>query len=498
MSEPIRFADYWSAQGRDVEQLKAGMADLKAITDRLGIHWIDHFLRDGHLIVPSPHGSGSLTITRVRAVSWNTMILLSDDLAAGVLVSSVLGIGYPIVGVVFPSDAVFVNWGHGEFGVTPQDLETFARWVAAGLLPGEPVSAVSALIGHENFAHVLHNEVAGLERAHSGGAEAAIRIAEVIVTREPFGPLRDALPFIREIPTRHVAPAEIDAECERRPILMIGATQLSARARQDVIAFIDRTQPEQHPELCAALREAPRPILVLGFRSHSRVMGNLAETHLGVVRRLRERYGAVTLILDGFSLPADYDRLDAYPAWFAWIAEQCRAVIEEFIPAAREAGASAIFSTNDVAVPTALWMTRQADFYFTNQGTQQHKAGWFSDAYGIVHGPPDRLTPREVDWFDGLVEGDRSFTVLPADLYVVDPDAGGTSAGHRFRDPQEAAARVADLMIAHGLARAPMDHLDPSPARPPPRWGRALGRRLARRLSTLMRHGIRQPGAGSG
>jgi hypothetical protein len=116
----------------------------------------------------------------------------------------------------------------------------------------------------------------------------------------------------------------------------------------------------------------------------------------------------------------------------------------------------------------------------------------------FVHGPPDRLTPREVDWFDGLVEGDRAFTVLPADLCVVDPDAGETSAGHRFRDPQEAAARVADLMIAHGLAGAPTDRLDLSPARPPPRWGRALGRRLARRLSTLMRRGIRQPAAGSG
>ncbi|MFE1601976.1 hypothetical protein [Methylobacterium sp. ID0610] len=484
-------------QDRDVKLPSGGIADLKAATDRLGIHWIDHFLRGGHLVVPSPRGSGNLTITRVRAVSWNTMILFSDDLAAGVLVSSVLGIGFPIVGVVFLGDAVFVNWGPGEFGVSAQDLETFARWAASGLLPGERVSAVSVLIGHENFAHVLHNEVAGLERSHRDRAGAAIRIAEVIVTREPLGPLREALPFIREIPTRHIAPAAIGAECEQRPILMIGATQLSARARQDVIAFIDRTQPEQHPELCAALREAPRPILVLGFRSHSRVMGNLSEAYLGVVRRLRERYGAVTLILDGFSLPADYDRPDAYPGWFAWIAGQCGAVIEAFIPAAREAGASAIFSTADIAVPTALWMTRQADFYFTNQGTQQHKAGWFSDAYGVVHGPPDRLTPRDVAWFDGLVDGDRSFAVLPADLYDVDADSGDTSAGHRFRDPQEAAARVAELMIAHGLVRAPADQPEPAPDRPPSRWGRVFGRPLARRLTALMQRGIR-PGAGSG
>jgi hypothetical protein len=409
--------------------------------------WQAHFMQHGNLKVPHPADGAVTLLSRPIVGSWNTMFLSNPAPFGFSIVASCLGHGMPIVGILLHNERSYVYICHHKYSVKISEIEQYLLHRDGGLPGGIPSVAsddrsVSVVIGETNFAHFLHNEISGLMLALTDADSKTVKVSELCIMREPLGPTLEIFPGLASIPTRKINPDDLPYMGVREDVILLSSARLAAKQRDDVITYLDQLPDTRPDSLFDSVINSPRPRLMLGLRSHSRVVTNVDETYLALASLMKSRYGEITVVVDGFSLPYDYDSNSNYARWFDDVVDASRQRVDEFIHKLNAAGISHIFNTTTDDVPTALWLSRQCDYYFTNLGTQQHKAGWFSSAQGIVHGSPGDLTQRSVDWFMHLVEGQKPFTIFPDYLYTNVNSDGSNGAAYRFSAPEEVAAWI--------------------------------------------------------
>ncbi|AYO85923.1 glycosyltransferase [Methylobacterium brachiatum] len=412
----------------------------------LGHFWQDRYFTDGYIAFTHPVTGASRNFSVPHLTSWNTVFLIEEELGSCSVVSSIVGLGMPVIGIVLHDLGLTITWNESKFNFTDQEVEAHLRWCELNPTVEAP-REVSLVIGHENFAHFLHNEISGLMRIIELQPRSKIKIKEILIAREPLGPPAEIFPELATVPTKKIDIRELSSLGDLGAVLICGDITLKNQQRLDVISYLER---QSGPIKYLADRFRPTGGLVtllLGFRTHSRRAGNLEHLYLNVARRLKEEFGELRLILDGFNLPRYFDPSGS-EAWFIDVAKASSETLRKFEDLARTEGFSEIISTADLDVVASLWINRKADFYITNHGTQQHKAGWFSDAYGIVHGPPDHLGIDEVQWFGRMVEGSRAFDLIPAHHYGKNPSFGDCwSEGYAFEDIELTGNWIANRMI---------------------------------------------------
>lgn len=247
-------------------------------------------------------------------------------------------------------------------------------------------------LGHPNFAHFAWNEFPGLWYLAGSGAAFDVQVL--------YDPLQLVEPFCtaRNLNCSHIDDVESVQGWQERPIVIPGSVYCTADVKHDILALMG-LPIEYHP--------TSEPRIYLSIRETGRTLKNQATILAGLANRLLDDMPNATLVLDGFSLPLDFDR-PVYdrlrPTFETRIAGAKRIIasLVEALPAARRAHLKDI---TGVSLKEALWEIACCHAYVTHAGTMQHKAGWFYPLPGILHGNQASITPASLRWTASMMEG---------------------------------------------------------------------------------------------
>jgi len=434
--------------------------DIMRWSKEIGVRWADEILARNTISAPAAMSGEPLDASGIISTSSRTTFLEFDEPGQQpyCLVASRVGIGYQIASIYFYEIGFLFNWEDQKFGFgrsAVDNYRTLKLQRANHRIAVKPLEeGVCLFLGHENFAHHLLNELTGVWRAKEAGL--LNRVQKIFAQYEPLGPVTDLIPDLASVPRQTVKINDNGRILAENNILMIGGVRISASLRDMMRTKITEMASKLYPQEIDTVMSTPGHRVSLAVRTHSRVVDNNNKMIVDICDRLKDRVGAITPILDGFSLPHDLRANPNYTPWFTEKGNLSQAQVNEITWHFRQAGYETVLNTANKDVVLALWMSMQTSFYFSNQGTQQHKAGWLSDASGVVHFPPSTLDqPGSIGWFKGMNEASPQFKILPKEFVKSFNDSTDrASAGYMFQDVEKAADWVANALTESPVSDA--------------------------------------------
>jgi hypothetical protein len=270
---------------------------------------------------------------------------------------------------------------------------------------------LAMMIGHENFAHHLWNELSALEEWMSGASDAAIAALTIVPKYEPLGPLDEIFPRLK-------AARFVRADLETQYSFLQGA-RIVVRPCGKIVS---RAIRERIVEYCGdRLASGAWPRVWISVRTGSRTPDNQVAFIVAAAGKILAAYPDAEFLLDGFSFPVGFDR----DVRFADLREifkersgECDAVIEKIIGEARNVLGSSksarISSASGTSITDAIAAAGTCHYYVCHSGSLQHKIGWLHEIPGTIHGPNNLGSSRL--WHVRQVEGGITPDVLPAEL----------------------------------------------------------------------------------
>ena len=331
--------------------------------------------------------------------------------------------GYPLTEVVFesrgePQRIHLWRRNHPQTNITGSDIarlfvianETIDR-------SGKPGAAL--IIGHENFAHHIWNELSALEVWLASASDDVVARTPLKVTSEPLGPLHGLFPRLTAMRDRGRRKTLQSVPLRVR----LGGQRVTTRVRE-----ILRRIAQERLELGVYKRYFDRftngnPKIWISVRHGSRTPDNQADFIFAVISAILQQYPDAVFVLDGFSFPVgffhDPKTLPVRKIFLerAFIDRRFISSLRERIENAYGTEARArLFSTEGLDVLDAISVAGLCTFYVCHAGTLQHKIGWVHDIPGIVHTAPD--DHEYALWCSNFVEGAILPAFVPADLCI--------------------------------------------------------------------------------
>ncbi len=332
--------------------------------------------------------------------------LLADNLAHG----------FPLSRIMLENDRTESTFpcasGLGHQAMTPElaALLTEVRMFA----PAEPEQAPAAglVIGHPNFAHHLWNELGGLDAWLAGTGAGCLSGVTIFAQFEPLGAIEQIFGILADADIRRGADT---AEINRFPGLLtrIGSTIIPISLRRRTVAALAAVSGERAGALLSGL-ESAWPVFWLSIRPEGNLRRCVNELAFldALSCSLMTAYPDCAILIDGFSLPADYHcsaRYDALRPAFGRRLEFCTAVVGELCQMIEQhIGAAQLDRIHDVcgfSLADAVTTARRADYYVSHAGTLQHKLGWIHNTPGFVHSCQGGISPAARRWYAAQVEG---------------------------------------------------------------------------------------------
>lgn len=258
---------------------------------------------------------------------------------------------------------------------------------------------ITALIGHENFAHHIWNELSALYRLKQ--KRIIKKLDKLFVFRQTLGKITDIFPELGDSKVQTIdntlgLDEETLAICENLRPIPLGIISEMLKNNYSFINLADTFIPNglnrrlyrvgkqqvnsQILQLINTAKKQCFPLLWISIRTQDRTWIQQTEGLTNMINALSAKFPKLGIVFDGFSRPADYQCLTSNQLL---LINQEKAVVREIIakinpniPTFNMIGES-IFSAH-------LW-AHAVDLYLCHFGTLQHKIAWFASKPGIVH-----------------------------------------------------------------------------------------------------------------
>jgi hypothetical protein len=252
-------------------------------------------------------------------------------------------------------------------------------------------AAATLVIGHENFAHHLWNELPGLDAWLNYASDDAITRLSVLPVAEPLGPLREIFP-------RLGAASFLDPELRNTEIplrVRIGSQLVTARVCELITQYCRNQGISPPVKRVLDVFGQGWPRIWLSVRQRSRTADNQALFLLAVVEAVIAKFPGATFVFDGFSYPVhffDDARTTGFRSSFLNRSKEALEFIEAlFDQAGHRLGPQIqlrLCSVSGFDLIQAIQVAQYCDYYVCHAGTLQHKIGWLYRKPGFIHVAP--------------------------------------------------------------------------------------------------------------
>jgi hypothetical protein len=429
--EDLSQANLQARQG-DIPCWQALAAHLSTIQssplEALGRQYQREILDSGELRVPSPF-SGSMVASRSSFVLKDkTVFYYFRDRLPFFLATSNLGRGFPFTAVVMPS----LNWtlglGDAAWGVQRHHLIELEKLATKDSLVVTDDQSIFVVIGDPNFAHMSWNQMVAVENLLLPSKAQRTSIT-LLVTHEPLGPIEIFFPELEGFRTRRVLHTALPGmNGAGKMFVSLGGFRVTASLQRRVLGGARRLISKDIELLASELSSWYWPIFWITVRTANRTADNQENTIVLLCEEILRSFPVSCILLDGFSTPHDAASNPSYNADLIAenVAEDSRVantIVESLIRNRRVGPNQRVRALVGCSVPESIFMAQYAHFYFSHQGTVQHKIGWFANKPGIIHSNPRTLTLKPAEWSARQVEeGIQPLAVSPEMVSDLAPD----------------------------------------------------------------------------
>ncbi len=264
---------------------------------------------------------------------------------------------------------------------------------------------LAILIGHDNFAHHLWNELSGLYRLKQKNL--LNKIDKIFVLRETLGHLTEIFP---ELFSEKVEILKKKSTPDEKTLLILDnmkpvAPEFISEALKNNYFFVQigdyfiprgltqrihkvakwNIRTKVKSEIYKAKRER-FPLLWISIRTQDRTWISQTEAIIKIINRLAQDFPNLGVIFDGFTFPADseidFQELNLTSLERTLITrekEVVQEIIENLDPRVQT------FDIIGHSIFEAIVWSYSIDLYLCHFGTLQHKVGWFASKPGVVH-----------------------------------------------------------------------------------------------------------------
>jgi hypothetical protein len=328
-----------------------------------------------------------------------------------ILGACLLAEGFPLAAIVIPSKRVMVNlddpvWGMGVAHL--RALHDLSVQYPIDRAPRPDPRRVTVVTGEPNFAHHIWNQLSAFDGLAATPAGAAP--LDILATHEPLGPLRELFPEAAAWSVAYCPDSYLEGRNGAdRMFVPLGSFRLSRRVQNRVQRFARSHLGGDAGVVVERIARTRRPMFWLSIRTRNRTAVNQIDGLIAIGRGLLAAFPRACIVLDGHSLPADFETNPSYdrPRTLE-IVQADRAVAAEVIERLQEQG---VVGTGQDVVPLigcsildSIGVASLADAYFCHHGTVQHKIGWLTDVPGIVHCNRRTLALHPARWVGAKVE----------------------------------------------------------------------------------------------
>ncbi len=334
-------------------------------------------------------------------VRSGSSLLLSDSVVysfpaepALLLAAGDLSLGFPLGALrIAPRDR-FLYVAKSPWGIAERHLaEIECVAAAAKWAPGPATQPVQLIVGHPNFAHHAWNQLSAIDELLDEPLPNDVRL---LVSTEPLGPIREIFPEIkrRRVSRLRTQPSGAIHEASLLRFNATGAVFAPAGGRairkrliDRVLRFAAKRMSRRGRALATHIAAAGGPVLWMSVRTRNRTATNQHELLTELGRRFLAVYPGASIVIDGFSLPAD-DHRRSRPErreMLAVVRADMRAADAVRTALRAERRGARVHVAVGLSIPDALSLSRYATVYFCHHGTVQHKIGWFNATRGMVH-----------------------------------------------------------------------------------------------------------------
>lgn len=325
--------------------------------------------------------------------------------------------GYPLVLCASLNDCE-VQWSDGRKS-TISMIDEFVREIKKNqhlinqveidlTSPSEPL----LLVGHNNFAHLLWNQLGALHALSKILGEKKLSYIEL---NSPMGPLETIIKWFGNFGSKRDRTV---INREYRPKLLMfraGGKQVTSEVAELVYSaslnFLHSNESGCRDYFKYLSESKSKRVLWISVRRDKRTCLNFYEVFSEIIKMISDVFPDKYYILfDGFS--RQHIKTPEKPGHEARILSS-QGLIESLLKDCSKAGIPAM-NLNGRDLYECIVYARSADIYITHVGTLQHKVAWFSTAKGLVHMPPTRNASRQVKWLSEMKEAGEPPNVIPS------------------------------------------------------------------------------------
>lgn len=328
--------------------------------------------------------------------------------------------GYPLTQAVMGDDArrhFLFNRTRQPEPISPEQL-TALNEISGRALTHRAKSA-TLIVGHENFAHHIWNELPALQVWLERTSDDSIAKLSIIATAEPLGPLLEIFPTLEMAMFRRSSGAKT-----KMPLCVrVGSQLVTAKIRRTVLDYFKRRKHAPAILETLSILDTGWPRIWISVRQKSRTPDNQFEFLLATLKSIISRYPDAMFVLDGFSFPVGFfedERTQYLRDTFIERSQDASRFIDTLRDRiAAELGgdfASRICDVSGHDLADAVCVAGNCDYYVCHGGTLQHKIGWFYSTPGFIHAAPQGLAHflKQAQQAEGSAVPD----LLPSDLAV--------------------------------------------------------------------------------
>jgi hypothetical protein len=355
--------------------------------------------------------------------------------------------GYPLIALFVPGANLLVRWDieNDKRGIEPKHLAALRDILVAQ--EGQPLAdsgpqPVTILLGHKNFAHHLWNELPALERLL---ADMRGRIPELLVMREPLGPLEALFPEIAAWKiTRLCGRSPSTANGKGKLLVNLGSYCVTSSIRRRIVAHARGSASSKARKLDEEIRTTNAPAFWISVRAQGPKPTNQREalTELGI--RLLRDFPACTVLFDGFSLPEDWKQSDDDDIRFYRTAahsskKEIDATIADIAGRLAPSQSQQFINLGGWSILDCIAIAPLSTCYFCHIGTVQHKIGWTTEVPGMIHASRRIISLKAAVWYaPSRLENGVMPEAIPANMV----GGGGKEADYEILDPVGVAETV--------------------------------------------------------
>ena len=408
----------WSAFNESVERENA------FIFNRSVRSYQSTILGGGTFSITCPITGDSLTPTYSVVYRSNVVGYRFESAEPFWVVCTRIDRGYPLAVIFFPSRSqVFQIAGKIQGMEPPAPLfvaceEIQSTWLSEVGSDNTIPATIGhrgpiLVVGHQNFAHHLWNELSALECWAADSPPLAVSNLQILLMMEPLGPIETIIPALQAATfIRNTAPITIVSE---RMAVRIGSTFVTSSIRQRIIALSSSTPRTKLIE--DKLKDAS-PIFWITARMGLRTCVNQAEFLSVVLQRISAKWPNSATIFDGFSYPEDfqsklYHRLHVK---YSQREKDTSKYIDDVISQSPIPSTAIAINASGLSLMETIYLAGKAVYYISHAGSLQHKIAWIHNTPGYIHSCKAGITKSAGISYAGQIEGGIVPHLAPLDL----------------------------------------------------------------------------------